>query len=81
MINVAHDTKMMYGRTLDGQSFMFGGNPTKNTKNTRGKRGKHKGKHSTNNNIVTHALDPRNTKEYKILIQQRTIHRVTGSSP
>ena len=37
MINVAHDTKMMYGRTLDARSFMIGADPVENTKNTRGK--------------------------------------------
>ena len=47
VINMAHDTKMMQGRTLDARSFTFGGNPTKNTKNARGKmrgtRGEHEG--------------------------------------
>ena len=33
-INVAHDTKMMYGRTLDARSFMIGADPVENTKNT-----------------------------------------------
>ena len=37
--------------------------------------------HSNQQDLVTHMLDPRNTKRYTIRIQQRTIHRVASSSP
>mgnify|MGYP005822941609 CR=1 FL=1 len=49
----------------------------RNTKNarkeTREITGEHKGKHSTNTNMITHVLDPRNTKRYTVQIQQRMI--------
>ena len=34
MINVAHDTKMMSGGTLEGRSFTKGADPGEITKNT-----------------------------------------------
>ena len=44
-------------------------------------RGEIQENHSNQQDIVTHMLDPRNTKRYKIHDQQGTIQRVTGSSP
>ena len=47
----------------------------------RGTRGETRENHSSQQEQVTHMLDPRNTKRYKIHDQQGTIERVTGSSP
>lgn len=53
-------------------------------KNTKENEGKHEGKHErkslTQQDSVTHVLDPRNTKRYKIHGQQGTI-KVASSSP
>ena len=66
MINVALDTKMMWGRTLLARSFTKGADPTKNTKNTRREmRGISRGEHKRtlkSTRMITHVLDPRNTK-------------------
>ena len=58
MINVALDTKMMYGGTLDGRYFTKGADPAKNTKNTRGNTRESLKPTRT----ITHVLDPRNAK-------------------
>ena len=76
MINVAHDTKMMYGGTLDGRSFTKGADPYE-------ERDEHEGKHEGNTREITQPtrIDHRcarsmNTKvRYKIQSQQRTIQR------
>ena len=58
---------------------------TKNTKNTREiTRGNTKGNTRETlkpTSMITHVLDPPNTKGYTIQIKQRTIQEVTGSSP
>ena len=65
MINVAHDTKMMWSGTPYGRSFTFGEDPyeehEERAEEHEGNHGGKQEKHSTNENMITHVLDPRST--------------------
>ena len=78
MINVAHDTNMMQGGTLDGRSFTKGADPKEELEEH---EGKHEGKHSTNKN-TSHM---RQIDEHKGKIQDpnptKDDTKITGSSP
>ena len=82
VINVAHDTKMMWSGTPYGRSFTKGANPYEECD-------EHEGKHEGNTREITRptridhtCARSMNTKvRYKIQSQQRTIQTVTGSSP
>ena len=58
---------------LSRLEWILRGNTKNARKETREITGEHKRKHSTNTNMITHVLDPRNTKRFTVHIQQRTI--------
>ena len=76
MINVAHDTKMMWSGTPYGRSFTKGADTEEEHEEH---EGKHEGKHEriTQPTRIDHTCArSMNTKvRYKIQVQQRTIQR------